>query len=53
MEALFQDPGGPIEAFSWGRYVICGEIHEKTSGSKQGKGKDLYIIDNQAKKCKK
>jgi|GEM_PF-5785171 len=50
MEALFHDPSGPIEAFSWGRYVICGEIHEKTDGSNQGKGKDLYIIDNQKKK---
>ncbi|HKL38764.1 MAG TPA: MTH938/NDUFAF3 family protein [Bacteroidales bacterium] len=49
METLFKDPGGPIEEFSWGKYVIRGEVHEKNNGKKQGKGKDIYLVDGKAK----
>ncbi|MBS3806253.1 MAG: hypothetical protein KGY60_02010 [Bacteroidales bacterium] len=52
MEAYVKDPGGPIEEFSWGRYVIKGETHEKTDGSKKGKGKDICLIGNRVKKWK-
>lgn len=39
---MFQDSKGPIEAFSWGRFVINGEIHAESG---EGVGKDICIID--------
>ncbi len=37
----FTDPSGPIEAFSWGRFVILGKAH-----SDQGEvvGKDIRMV---------
>jgi hypothetical protein len=37
---LFQDPRGPIERFSWGAFVIAGQVH----GAGQGVGKDIRLI---------
>jgi hypothetical protein len=39
---MFQDSKGPIEAFSWGRFLINGEIHAESG---EGVGKDICIID--------
>jgi len=44
MESYSKDSNGPIEKFSWGRFVIKGETHEKTDRSKTGKGKDIYTL---------
>jgi hypothetical protein len=52
MQSLFKDPQGPIEEFSWGKFVIRGEVHEKNPGRKQGKGKDIYLMGDQVKKWK-
>jgi hypothetical protein len=52
METYFKDQGGPIEEFSWGRFVIKGETHEKNDGSKKGKGKDIFLIGTKVKKWK-
>jgi hypothetical protein len=41
---MFQDSKGPIEAFSWGRFLINGEIHAE---SVEGVGKDICIVDGQ------
>ena len=42
---MFNDPEGPIEHFSWGKYIVCGIEH---SGSEQGQigvGKDIRLIN--------
>lgn len=41
---MFEDARGPIEAFSWGRFTINGEIHSEAG---EGVGKDICIIDGQ------
>jgi hypothetical protein len=39
----FTDPDGPIEEFSWGRFIILGSAH---SDQGEGVGKDIRLIDN-------
>lgn len=39
-EDVFHDDAGPIERFSWGTFVICGEEHSSGTGA----GKDVRII---------
>ncbi|MFP4395663.1 MAG: MTH938/NDUFAF3 family protein [Anaerolineales bacterium] len=41
---MFDDPQGPIEHFSWAKFVINGEEHAKTSGGIVGVGKDIRLI---------
>ena len=41
---MFTDPNGPIEEFSWGRFIIYGEEHSKSPGMKLGVGKDIRLI---------
>ena len=43
---------GPIEHFSWGKYIINGEEHGKTEEGKKGKGKDIRIVNGKVKKWK-
>ena len=40
---MFSDPAGPIEHFSWGRFVICGKEHSSQE-TKLGVGKDIRLI---------
>jgi hypothetical protein len=49
---MFEDSRGPIEHFSWGRFVVCGEEHGKVSGTKVGRGKDIRIIGRKVSKWK-
>lgn len=42
-DTLFEDPEGPIEHFSWGRFVVCGQEHSK-NGGKVGAGKDIRVV---------
>ena len=51
-EVMFQDENGPIEEFTWGRFVICGEEHGKAGGKKTGKGKDIRLIGTKVSKWK-
>lgn len=37
---MFEDPTGPIEHFSWGKFVIEGEEHSTTVGV----GKDIRLV---------
>ena len=37
---------GPIEDFSWGKFVINGQEHGKSSAGKIGAGKDIRLIGN-------
>lgn len=36
---MFNDPRGPIEHFSWGKHMIRGQEHGKTSEGKKVKEK--------------
>lgn len=49
---MFHDSRGPIEQFSWGRFVVCGEEHGKVHGTKIGKGKDIRLIGTKVSKWK-
>jgi|YNPNPStandDraft_1061719.scaffolds.fasta_scaffold02250_9 hypothetical protein len=44
MHDLFTDPQGPIEHFSWGRYVIAGQEHAQSEDGETGMGKDIRLI---------
>jgi hypothetical protein len=37
---MFDDPEGPIEHFSWGKFIIRGEEHSKGVGE----GKDICVL---------
>jgi hypothetical protein len=39
---MFDDPLGPITHFSWGRYVILGQVHSEDG---LGAGKDIRFVD--------
>jgi hypothetical protein len=39
----FTDPEGPIEEFTWGRFIILGKAHSDLG---EGVGKDIRLIDN-------
>lgn len=43
-DVLFHDEDGPIERFSWDRFVVCGEEHGETEEGRAGKGKDIRVI---------
>lgn len=49
---MFDDPLGPIEHFTWGEYIICGEKHTSSSTEKIGVGKDIRLIGNQVSEWK-
>lgn len=42
------DPQGPIEHFSWGKYVICGIEHSASEKGQTGAGKDIRLIGREA-----
>ena len=41
---MFNDPKGPIEHFSWGKYIIRGNEHSISKKNKVGAGKDIRLI---------
>lgn len=41
---MFYDSDGPIQEFSWGRFIITGKEHSKTYDAKIGVGKDIRLI---------
>lgn len=48
--ALFEDPEGPIERFSWGVFVIRGETHGQTATGRVGAGKDIRVVGEKVKR---
>jgi hypothetical protein len=44
---MFTDPQGPIEQFSWGKFIICGREHSSSEEGKAGAGKDIRLIDRE------
>ncbi len=49
---MFNDKKGPIEHFSWGKFIISGNEHSKSSMGKIGKGKDIRLIGTEVTKWK-
>jgi len=49
---MFDDPKGPIEHFSWAKFVICGVEHSDSEEGKIGAGKDIRLIDQNVTKWK-
>ncbi|MGA2490266.1 MAG: Mth938-like domain-containing protein [Anaerolineales bacterium] len=43
----FIDPKGPIEQFSWGKFIICGKEHSDSEKGQIGVGKDIRLIDQE------
>jgi hypothetical protein len=41
---MFDDPRGPIEHFSWARFVVRGVEHAFTESGAVGAGKDIRIV---------
>jgi len=41
---MFDDPKGPIEHFSWGKFVVNGEEHSESGSEQIGAGKDVCLI---------
>ncbi len=35
---MFDDPKGPIEYFSWGKFIICGAEHSGAEEAQTGVG---------------
>jgi hypothetical protein len=44
MENYFKDTKGPIEEYSWGKFIIRGEKHYKTTQENIGAGKDILLV---------
>lgn len=49
---MFTDPEGPIEAFSFGKFVILGEEHAGSGDERVGKGKDIRMIGKKVERWK-
>ncbi len=41
---MFDDPKGPIEHFSWAKFIICGNEHSASEEGQVGAGKDIRLI---------
>ena len=49
---MFDDPKGPIEHYSWGKFIILGEEHSEDNDYTKGKGKDIKLIGKKVKRWK-
>jgi len=49
---MFYDVDGPIQEFSWGKFVIAGKEHSKSYEAKKGVGKDIRLIGTKVSKWK-
>lgn len=49
---MFDDLKGPIEHFSWAKYIISGVEHADDGTSRQGKGKDIVLIGDKVRRWK-
>jgi hypothetical protein len=47
---MFYDVEGPIQEFSWGKFIIAGEEHSKSYEGKMGVGKDIRLIGTEVTK---
>ncbi len=51
-KAMFNDPKGPIEHFSWAKFIVTGMEHSKSIDGKIGKGKDIRLVGGKVSKWK-
>ena len=49
---MFDDKNGPIEHFSWGKFIISGKEHSGQGELRIGKGKDLILVEKKVKRWK-
>ena len=49
---MFDDKKGPIEHFSWGKFIVSGIEHSKTDEGRTGKGKDIRITGTEVSRWK-
>jgi hypothetical protein len=49
---MFEDEKGPVQHFSWGRFIVSGKEHSKTEKGKTGKGKDIRLIGSKVSRWK-
>jgi hypothetical protein len=49
---MYNDVKGPIEHFSWGKFIVCGKEHSKIANEKTGFGKDIRLIGKEVSKWK-
>ncbi len=49
---MVDDPKGPIEHFSWGKYIIRGEEHSQYEEGRAGAGKDIRIVGKRVSRWK-
>jgi len=49
---MFDDSKGPIEHYSWGKFVILGKEHAGKGEARQGEGKDIKLIGKKVKRWK-
>ncbi len=50
---MYKSSEGPIQEFSWGRFIVNGKEHSKSSyGVITGAGKDIRIVDGKVSEWK-
>ncbi len=49
---MFDNSKGPIEHYSWGKFIILGEEHSENGDSRKGKGKDIRLIGEEVERWK-
>ncbi len=49
---MFNDPKGPVEHYSWGKFIIRGEEHSLEGDVRKGKGKDIRLVGEEVKRWK-
>lgn len=49
---MFDDPKGPIEHYSWGRFKIEGKEHADSGEARMGAGKDIQLIGRKVSRWK-
>lgn len=49
---LFHDAAGPIEQFSWGHFIICGQEQSQSEAGRIGAGKDIRLIGQEVSRWK-
>jgi 8-oxo-dGTP pyrophosphatase MutT (NUDIX family) len=47
---VVNDPNGPVEHFSWGKFIICGREHADTETGETGAGKDIRLVNQEVTK---
>lgn len=41
---MYDNSSGPIEHFSWGKFIISGTEHSEKGTDRTGKGKDILLV---------